>query len=489
MPIATMNAGIAINTSSGTVGQIHAQTPAAAVSGRMRLAARPVVRVQHIFERMRRRRMVTREHPLDHFRNLQERQPSLQKRFDSHFIRGVQYRRSRAARLGRRARQSQARKPGCVGSFEIQPRGPQNVEGFYTRGDALRPAERVGDRRAHVGIAQLRQHRAVDVFDQRVHDALRMHHHFDLRRRQAEQQAGFDLLQSLVHQRGRVHGDFSSHHPTRMRAGLFGRDCAQRAGRRAQERPARGCQQNTSHVGAGAAATLGPCMHWKTALCSLSTGSSVAPPSRTACMNNGPDITSASLFASMMRLPALAAARLERRPAAPTIAAMTASTSSCAATSLNARLAHQHSRGGTGAVQFGAELGCSRRVDDHGESRTMREALLTQARHVAVGGEREHFVAIRMTGKHVERAQADAAGRAQYRDSRFRAGRSSQQPQPLQADDKHRRGRSDAVDAIEHAAVTGQQAAAVLQSRVAFEQALGEIADHRGDRDHQAQRS
>jgi hypothetical protein len=43
-------------------------------------------------------------------------------------------------------------------------------------------------------------------------------------------------------------------------------------------------------------------------------------------MNNGPDITSASLFASMMRLPARAAARLHGKPAAPTIAAITAST-------------------------------------------------------------------------------------------------------------------------------------------------------------------
>ena len=68
--------------------------------------------------------------------------------------------------------------------------------------------------------------------------------------------------------------------------------------------------------------------HWKIALCSLSIGSSVAPPSRTRRIEQQrPAITSASLLASSSRLPARAAASVERRPAAPTIAAITASTS------------------------------------------------------------------------------------------------------------------------------------------------------------------
>ena len=67
---------------------------------------------------------------------------------------------------------------------------------------------------------------AVDVFDQRVHDALRMHDHFDLRGRQAEQQAGLDQLQALVHQRRRIHRDLAPHDPARMRARLVGSDSA-----------------------------------------------------------------------------------------------------------------------------------------------------------------------------------------------------------------------------------------------------------------------
>ena len=67
---------------------------------------------------------------------------------------------------------------------------------------------------------------------------------------------------------------------------------------------------------------------WKMAECSLSIGSSCAPPACTACMNTSPPTTSASLLASNRRLPALAAAMHGANPAAPTMAAMTVSTSS-----------------------------------------------------------------------------------------------------------------------------------------------------------------
>jgi hypothetical protein len=73
-------------------------------------------------------------------------------------------------------------------------------------------------------------------------------------------------------------------------------------------------------------------MHWKIALCSLSIGSSTEPLLRTACMNSAPDITSASLLASRIFLPASTAASVGRRPAAPTMAAITASTSGAEAT-------------------------------------------------------------------------------------------------------------------------------------------------------------
>ena len=52
-------------------------------------------------------------------------------------------------------------------------------------------------------------------------DALAVDHHLDAIRRQAEQQAGLDQLQPLVHQRGGIHGDLAAHAPVRMRAGLL----------------------------------------------------------------------------------------------------------------------------------------------------------------------------------------------------------------------------------------------------------------------------
>src|SRR5579883_2492025 len=76
--------------------------------------------------------------------------------------------------------------------------------------------------------------------------------------------------------------------------------------------------------------------HWNMALCSLSIGSSVAPLERAACINSGPDMTSDSLLASNRRLPARAAASVERKPAAPTIAAMTHSASGSVAISVSA---------------------------------------------------------------------------------------------------------------------------------------------------------
>ncbi len=81
-----------------------------------------------------------------------------------------------------------------------------------------------------------------------------------------------------------------------------------------------------------------PGMHWKTALCSLSIGTSAAPLARAASTSNGPATTSDSLFAISTRLPERAAASVDGRPAAPTMAAMTASTSPLEAMSTSASL-------------------------------------------------------------------------------------------------------------------------------------------------------
>jgi hypothetical protein len=72
------------------------------------------------------------------------------------------------------------------------------------------------------------------------------------------------------------------------------------------------------------------------ALCSESIGSSSAPLAAIASMNSWPDTTRVSLLASRIRLPAWAAASVAGRPAAPTIAAISVSTSGAVATWVSA---------------------------------------------------------------------------------------------------------------------------------------------------------
>src|SRR5208282_5079800 len=77
-----------------------------------------------------------------------------------------------------------------------------------------------------------------------------------------------------------------------------------------------------------------PSRHWKTALCSLSTGSSRTRLSRTAAVISSPAMTSTSLLANAMSLPALIAASVGRKPIAPTSADITSSASGCVATAI-----------------------------------------------------------------------------------------------------------------------------------------------------------
>ena len=107
--------------------------------------------------------------------------------------------------------------------LERQRGEPRVVERGDTCVDAIGRRQRLRDRRAHVGIRQLREHRPVDIFDERVHDALPMDDDFDLRRVGAEQPVRLDDFESLVHHRRGVDRDLASHRPRRMRARLVGR--------------------------------------------------------------------------------------------------------------------------------------------------------------------------------------------------------------------------------------------------------------------------
>src|SRR3990172_3217103 len=62
-------------------------------------------------------------------------------------------------------------------------------------------------------------------------------------------------------------------------------------------------------------AMLPPGKHWKIALCSLSIGNTLALPALQAAPKTSPAITRASLLASRIFFPALAAAKAGSRPA------------------------------------------------------------------------------------------------------------------------------------------------------------------------------
>jgi hypothetical protein len=100
-------------------------------------------------------------------------------------------------------------------------------------------AERVLDRDAHVGDAEVRLHRPIRELDHRVHRRLRVHHDADVVVADAEEVVRLDGLEALVHERGGVDGDLRAHGPPRVSERLRGSDVAQVGGSPAAERTTR----------------------------------------------------------------------------------------------------------------------------------------------------------------------------------------------------------------------------------------------------------
>ena len=145
--------------------------------------------------------------------------------------------------------------------------------------DALGIGERVRDRHAHVGVGELRDHRAVDVLDQRMHDALRVDHAPRCARRGASNSQRASITSSaLVHHGRRVDRDLAAHDPVRMRAGLLRRHRAPaRSSGVERNGPPEAVSTMLAHSAGVELAGRLAAEHWKIALCSLSTGSSGAP--------------------------------------------------------------------------------------------------------------------------------------------------------------------------------------------------------------------
>jgi hypothetical protein len=124
--------------------------------------------------------------------------------------------------------------------FEFQFRERGEIERAEAAFDAPRPGERVLDGKAHVGPAELGEHRAVGELDHRVDDALRVDDHVDALHADAEQPAGLDHFEAFVEKGGGVDGDFRPHFPGRVLEGLGEGDVADLIGRQGPERAA-GC--------------------------------------------------------------------------------------------------------------------------------------------------------------------------------------------------------------------------------------------------------
>ena len=151
---------------------------------------------------------------------------------------------SRRARYPSRS----AGKRAKSGAAKFESADAEQIERVHACLDPLRIGQCVRDRRAHVGVAELGDDRAVRVFDHRMHHALRMNHDLDLLRRRAEQPVRFDDFERLVHHGRRIHRNLAPHDPVRMGAGLVRGHAMQLCQRRFAERTAGGRQQHPAHA-------------------------------------------------------------------------------------------------------------------------------------------------------------------------------------------------------------------------------------------------
>ena len=146
-----------------------------------RQAPRCGVGVQDISQRSDRAGIEALQHFVNDRANPRKVQALLEKRLHRHLVGRVENGRRGAPGARGGPREPEARKARVIRRLEIQTPNLRQIERLYTGSDPLRPRQRMRDGRAHVGRAELGEERAVRVFDQRMHQALRMDHDVDLR--------------------------------------------------------------------------------------------------------------------------------------------------------------------------------------------------------------------------------------------------------------------------------------------------------------------
>src|SRR6059036_707986 len=226
-----------------------------------------------------------------------------------------------------------------------------------------------------------------------------------------------------------------------------------------------------------------PSMDWKSALCSLSTGKIRTPRLRASSCMRRPAITIGSLFARATNFPAVIAASVGTSPAPPTMAEMTRSASAsvaiCRSPSVPLRIVvfrplHRARRRSAAAWSAMATTA--------GENvRTCSSSLSTLP--LAVRPTAWNFSVNLLMMSRVLVPMEPVEPRMTIRFMRCSSGKSHRE----EAIVEYRCREDQAVHAIQHAAVAGDEPAGILDAGAALQGGFAEIAERRGDADYEAQ--
>src|SRR5919198_5688012 len=204
-----------------------------------------------------------------------------------------------------------------------------------------------------------------------------------------------------------------------------------------------------------------PSRHWKAAECSLSTGSSSPPPRSRAASASSPAATRLSLFASASVTPFSSAQSVAGSPAKPTTALST--------TSGRARSSSSVRSPPTWVSGARPSTGCDPEAAATSSSPGLDSTISTACRPIepVAPSRATRFICSKCTVGF--RAWFARSGEGQ---DRVVGGDGREQVR---------------VEAVEHAAVAGQQAPAVLDPQITLDGGLEQVAERRRDRDHRAE--
>ena len=180
-----------------------------------------------------------RERLLDDVCDREKRQPSREKRGDGHFVRRVVRARVRSSALAGLAREPQQRECLEIRWMELERQARREIEWWDRCRLTPRVRERVGDRDAHVRVAEVRERPSVAEPYERVDDRRRLHGDVDPFVRKPEQEVRLDQFEALVRKCRGVDGDLRPHRPGRMGQRVRRGDVREVVTRSAAERPAR----------------------------------------------------------------------------------------------------------------------------------------------------------------------------------------------------------------------------------------------------------